>query len=266
VTPSAPRGTCPCCGRRTLDAPAPGSYLACPVCYWTDIELDAPAAQQALFEGQRSQQLVGVCDPRWRAAVRPAREDEPLDPDWRPMAGLAANEGPRGRRAEQLLRTIESAFAGVGPEGRVTLRAAYRADYYGHDPDIDWDDHDTDWRAVPADVLDYFAGRTSVFVFGNELGFRYYLPAYMCHAVRTGSFLTTVLALDRKLAPGVRPEELPEVVLLDRAQRRANIEFLEFVLDFDGQDRWAQRALERVWRPSMTAPDPEALKIPDPGV
>lgn len=244
------RGTCPCCGRRTLDAAAPGSYLTCPVCYWTDIELDTPAAQQALFDGQRSQQLVGVCDPRWSAAVRPAREDEPVDPDWLPMAGLAAGEGPRHRRAEAVLHAIDAAFAGVSPEGRVPLRAAYRADYHGREPDLDWDDADTDWRAVPGDVLDFFAGRTSVFVFGNERSFRYYLPAYLRQAVRTGSFSTAVQALDRKLAPGAPPERLAEVAILDRAQRDAVVAFLELVLAFGGPDEAAQRALDRVWRPS----------------
>lgn len=28
--------TCPCCGYKTLDAPARGTYEICPLCYWED--------------------------------------------------------------------------------------------------------------------------------------------------------------------------------------------------------------------------------------
>jgi len=148
------------------------------------------------------------------------------------------------RERAELEAEIRTAFADVTPAGRISLREAYRIDHDGGEPKIDWNDSDTTWSEIPPDVLEFFASATSVFIFGNIESFRYYLPAYMIHTLRTGSSVT-IHALDLK---GAAPDELPQVVALDAAQRRAVVRFLRFYLQHEGPDRIAERALDRVWR------------------
>lgn len=241
---------CPCCGHRTLSV-APSSWLTCPVCYWIDAPAVTPGEQDALFVAQRSYRAIGAASADWLGAVRAPLPDEAPHPAWRPMDGVEdiGAPSPRERASAELVARIERAFADVPAAGRVPLRAAYRADYRGDEPDSDWDDRDTDWRQIPSDVLEYFAGRTNVFVFGNAESFRYYLPAYMRHALRTGQSSTAVGALDLPLPPGTDPASLERVAALAAEQRETVAAFLRFVVDHDGTDAVAARAFDRIWAP-----------------
>ena len=247
---SAAEGTCPCCGHRTLAAPSP-SWLTCPVCYWTDEELVTPGEVDALFKAQRAFRASGASDAHWLGKVRPPRAGEEIDPAWHPLAGVEDEHAPtpRERASAALEKVIAYAFSDVEPAGRTTLREAYKSDYHGHEADLDWDDRDTAWEQIPMDVLEYFERRTSVFIFGNTESFRYYLPAYMRYALRTGMISPTLYALDLALAPGVDPESLERVAALDAEQRDAVVAFLRFCLDYTGPDKNAERALERIWGP-----------------
>ncbi|MFI1176744.1 CPCC family cysteine-rich protein [Streptomyces melanogenes] len=88
------RRPCPCCGHLVFDAEDgwPGSYATCPVCSWQDDveQLRWPftaggANSVSLFEAQHNFQAYEACDQRGRRFVRPAADDEPLDPAWRPI-------------------------------------------------------------------------------------------------------------------------------------------------------------------------------------
>lgn len=255
-TVTAPGGkfTCRCCGHRALAAPSP-SWLTCPICYWTDVAIETLADQEALFVAQRSYRRDGVSSPAWRGEVRAPLVDEAVDETWRPLDGVdEGGPGPRERAGDEVVAQIERAFAEVPAAGRTTLREAYRADHYGHEPDLEWDDHDVDWRAIPSEVLAYFERTTGPFTFGNLAGFRYYLPAYMRRAVRERWSRCATTALDRALAPGTDPRTLEEVVTLTPPQREAVVGFLRFVVAFDGPDPAAARALERIWGPVIAAP------------
>lgn len=85
------RYTCPCCGHQTLTE-GPGAYDLCPVCYWEDDgchEDDAASLEGpngiTLAEGQRRYRRHGTSALHCLPHVRPPREDELLDPAWRPL-------------------------------------------------------------------------------------------------------------------------------------------------------------------------------------
>ncbi|HET9957757.1 MAG TPA: CPCC family cysteine-rich protein [Polyangiaceae bacterium] len=83
---------CPCCGHLVFAAP-PGSEDICLVCFWEDDadqlrwpNLAGGANAVCLREAQRNYQQFGAIEERFRNDVRPATEEEPLDPDFRPIA------------------------------------------------------------------------------------------------------------------------------------------------------------------------------------
>lgn len=208
---------CLCCGQRTLATAPPGTWLTCPVCGWTDIALDSRFAKNQLHEARRAF----------------AREGP----------GGASSEA-RSRREEEaaaLMEDLDAAFARVSPEGRVTLREAYRADYFGDPPagelGAEWTDGDRRWSEIPGEVIEYFAGRTSIFIFGNAQSFHYYLPAQLAQDLRAHQ-ATGVDAL-------LRADD-ERLHLLDPGQREVVRRYLQHLLDFTGPDERVETALARL--------------------
>jgi hypothetical protein len=83
--------TCPCCSYRVF-ADAPGSYDICPICFWEDdiVQLAFPglaggANKCSLFEGQQNFEKIGACEERIKAYVRPAKDTDLRDSEWRPL-------------------------------------------------------------------------------------------------------------------------------------------------------------------------------------
>jgi hypothetical protein len=75
----------------------------CPVCFWEDdgVQLRWPdwaggANQPCLMEAQQNFQRFAACDERSRQHVRPATDDEPRDPNWRPVDPDRDRFEPRG--------------------------------------------------------------------------------------------------------------------------------------------------------------------------
>lgn len=235
------RFPCPCCGFATLPAASP-SWATCPVCEWIDEPVEDEAGRERLLVAQRSYREIGTSDPDAVERVR-----APTDAERRGAIAIAIADGPspRAHRRAALEAEIRAAFAEVSPDGRTTLRAAYRADTY-HEANSDWDDRDRHWDEIPDDVLAYFGHVTSAFTFGNLASFRYYLPAYMLYTLRTGETKPTVYALDLRVPTGTNAADLPEVATLSIAQRRAVARFLRYKLD-GWPDSAAERALTRVW-------------------
>lgn len=155
--------------------------------------------------------------------------------------GAVASPSPREQEAAALIHEIEAAFADVGPAGRVTFREAYRADYFGDPPagelGAEWTDSDQRWSDIPDEVIEYFAGRTSVFIFGNARSFHYYLPAHLAHDLRAhdGTAVDALLrAADEQIA------------LLTPDQRAVARRCLQHQLDFAGPDERVERAMKRL--------------------
>jgi hypothetical protein len=91
---------CPACGH-VVFAEAPGSDDICLVCFWEDdaTQLRWPALTEganvmSLIEAQRNFARIGAIDERFVGDVRAPAEDEPLDPDWRPIADYDTFEAP----------------------------------------------------------------------------------------------------------------------------------------------------------------------------
>ena len=82
--------TCPCCGYLIFDCP-PGSYEICSICFWEDSisELRFPKTTGAnhvnLIEAQKNFARFGCSDSRAVSFVRPPKESELLDSEWRPI-------------------------------------------------------------------------------------------------------------------------------------------------------------------------------------
>ncbi|MGW6918080.1 CPCC family cysteine-rich protein [Kitasatospora sp. NPDC054939] len=94
TVPVDTRRPCPCCGHLVLDAADgwPGSYSICPICAWEDDPvpfrwpfMPRGADRLSLVEAQQNYRAYGACDQRGRRFVRPPLEDEPVDPEWRPI-------------------------------------------------------------------------------------------------------------------------------------------------------------------------------------
>lgn len=241
---------CPCCGYQTLAAPAPGSWLTCEVCGWTDEGGEEAIHLERLFWAQRAFLEKGRSSWDAEGHVRAPREEEARAADWQPMDGVIDGPSPKERECAALEAEIIAAFAGVSPEGRATLRDAYYADNF-REMEIDWDDHDTDWRQIPEEVLQYFGFMANVFIWGNLKSFHYYLPAYMIYELHGGAAENVVFALDLRVNPDVPFLERDEVRILTHAQRAAVVRFLRYVVTFDWGSEFARRALERVWLPSL---------------
>jgi hypothetical protein len=120
------------------------------------------------------------------------------------------------------------------------------------------------WTSVSGRVLDQTAERIALF---SPRAFRYYLPAFMCHAVayperpgvgptRTLDF--TVQSLCDEALPSDEwwSERMPQLTRAQRGAVRAFLEWVEACLTSDkAEDRMrglAREGLEKYWR---TAPD-----------
>lgn len=221
VTGSAELGAghhaCPCCGYRTATEPTPGSYLTCRLCDWTDIPLDAECVLVDLHEAQ--------------LAFGPAgRFVGPTEQERRTEAWVVDDSPTRRKVAARIAveRQLDTAFADVDRIGGTSLRDAYRADAYGHESSYDWDDRDTHWSQIPDEVLAFFDNAASVFIYGNSISYRYYLPAYLRLALHSLSMYAERAAARKRIAELDGTYVTPRSVLSSeqRAAVRATLEYL----------------------------------------
>jgi len=100
AAPGRPGGTfswmsaeypCPCCGHLIFRQP-PGSYDICEICFWEDdiVMLRWPttgggANHLSLVEAQGNYAEFGASDRAHRVHVRPATDDDYIEPGWRPI-------------------------------------------------------------------------------------------------------------------------------------------------------------------------------------
>lgn len=106
------RFTCPCCGHRIFIQP-PGSYEICKVCFWEDdgVQLLDPAYRggangPSLLECQANYLRLGAAEGRLVGNVRAPKDEEPLDPEWRPAqeSDLRWARAPRDLSEEEYKR------------------------------------------------------------------------------------------------------------------------------------------------------------------
>ena len=82
------RFACPCCGHRTIT----DTFDICPVCSWEHDPVQEADPEDAggpnrvgLRQAQRNFATIRASDPKSVARVRPPKDDEPLDPAWKPL-------------------------------------------------------------------------------------------------------------------------------------------------------------------------------------
>jgi hypothetical protein len=95
---------CPCCGHVIFLEP-PGSYDICEICFWEDdiVMLRWPttgggANHVALVEAQSNYADFGASERAHAVHVRPATDDEPIEPGWRPIDNARDSFEPDGEQ------------------------------------------------------------------------------------------------------------------------------------------------------------------------
>ena len=141
-----------------------------------------------------------------------------------------------------LIEEITHAFAGVSREGGVSLSEAWVIDYYGSDEErAEARARDTDkkWDEVPDKDIHF---GYSCFSFLDDIGFAYYIPAYMTWYLRnvdsedpevvksnTFEFLIYSLGPSTSMNGVMREYMISQFRLCTREQCRAIAHFLQFV-------------------------------------
>ncbi len=144
--------------------------------------------------------------------------------------------------AEELITLITEAFDGVQREDGVTLHEADVIDDYGTTEQRAAArelDSDTRWQDVPQDDIRCFSW---IWSFLDSKGFRYYLPACLCFAVKnydspdTDSPSTIIDQLDPNHLYGSFYDAHVEIYsLLSRKEREAVCAFIRYMADAHGE-------------------------------
>ena|SRR5579862_3539443 len=157
------------------------------------------------------------------------------------------------QRRARLIQQIRDAFAGVGREGGVSLHETAISDEFGSDQyraearaAARAIDTERAWEDIPAADIERFV---NILAFGDPIGYRYYLPAYMGWALENyeGSGSTSVNSAIYALG---RSDDRERYALFDLEQCRAICAFLRFMAEDTAgyaDESEARRALESYW-------------------
>lgn len=144
------------------------------------------------------------------------------------------------QKKQAVIEEITVAFGGVSREGGVTLSEAWVIDDYGSDEEraeARKEDTETRWQDVPERDIAY---GSSCLSFLDEIGFRYYLPAYIVWCLRhidsedandliyeSNSYQSIVWHLT-DIGPDLHQYRMARFELFTLEQSKAIAHFLEF--------------------------------------
>jgi hypothetical protein len=144
------------------------------------------------------------------------------------------------QRKQAVIKEITAAFDGVSREGGVSWNEAWVIDDYGTDRQrakARKKDTETRWQDVPERDIAYGSSCLSFF---DEIGFRYYLPAYIVWCLRhidtedtndliyeSDSYCSIIWHL-RDDSPDLHQYHMARFGLFTREQSKAIAHFLEF--------------------------------------
>ena len=80
---------CIICGHLTLTTRT--DWEICPVCYWEDdvpyggVDKHSPANAMSIQHAQDNYRRHHACDVKYIGSVRDPLDDEPIDPNWKPI-------------------------------------------------------------------------------------------------------------------------------------------------------------------------------------
>lgn len=154
----------------------------CPVCGWEDAPGHHPyngSNEISLVQGQRRFLTHGACEAHLHSTVREPLPAEARSSHWKSFDELR----------EMIIKAIEKEFHNVSRDGGTTLHQMdlvdggwpmtekSMKDAASKDPELRWQD-------IPPGKLSLFSDSLC---FLDDLGFRFYLPAFMRHALITAS-------------------------------------------------------------------------------
>ncbi|MDX2029694.1 MAG: DUF6714 family protein [Blastocatellia bacterium] len=243
---------CPCCGYNTLNAPSPGSWLVCQVCYWEDdlAQFEDPrlvsrANSHSLRVAQYNFATIGASDKQYLNRVRKVVEADVRNPEWTPVYEIVSRED------ELIIDLADAAFADVSRPEHFTN--------YTHCQECF--EHDETMRNAKRGEL-VINENWSPICFLSSQGFQYFMPDFVRLALQSseGNFLSTFTTFH--LRSTNRKNELPEcrprqTTLFTHEQTEVTLRFLEYV----EQTRWIEleydmEKLEQVirdWRKSLAS-------------
>lgn len=132
-----------------------------------------------------------------------------------------------------ILAEIDAAFAGASREGGMSWSQSKVADNYGDEKEYATAgamDRDRDWHEVAADSDWRLESGIGGFSFLDPIGYRYYLPAAMTVAARTGQDERLVYALTLSDRSDLREYGLQQWSLLNHRQRLCVRHFIEHMV------------------------------------
>lgn len=146
---------------------------------------------------------------------------------------------PYEQRKQDLIEEITAAFDGVSREGGVSLSEAWVIDNYGSDEEraeARKEDTETRWQDVPDEDI---CNGASCLYFMDEIGFRYYLPAYIVWYLRfidvpdcgSNTFDSLINALGALHSGDLDEHEILRFKLFTPEESKAIAHFLEFEQD-----------------------------------
>ena len=145
----------------------------------------------------------------------------------------------REQTKQALIEEITQAFEGVSREGGVSLSESRVIDDYGSDEERAWaraGDTDKKWEEVPDEGIQQ---GYSCLSFLDEIGFAYYIPAYMTWYIRnvdsndpevmgSNTFEFLIYSLGASMDGIITEYKVSQFRLLTLEQRRAIAHFLQF--------------------------------------
>jgi len=168
---------CLCCGYRTLEKPAGYTKQICPVCAWEDTPGDAywdGSNEVDLLSAQKHFLAAGVCEDEYLDIVRSPLPEEARSEHWLSYDELRL----------RIIADIEREFGDVKREEGSTLHQMWCYDSYSCDPDeireAALNDPEVNWQDLAPEKLSKFS---ESLYFLDDLGFRFYLPAFMRHVL-----------------------------------------------------------------------------------
>jgi len=150
----------------------------CPVCFWEDAPGEAyynGSNEVPLVHGQRHFLETGACEDHFKDGVRPPLPGEARPDDWHSFDDLCS----------RLTDLIEKEFRSVLRDGGVTLHQMDVLDDWGGEEQLKkaaLEDPEETWQEIPHEKLSHFHQSLA---FLDHSGFRFYLPAFMRHALVT---------------------------------------------------------------------------------
>ncbi|MDJ0598298.1 MAG: CPCC family cysteine-rich protein [Crocosphaera sp.] len=211
---------CPCCGYKSLEEEPPGTYLVCPICFWTDDESTKDIHDLRL--AQLNFVNLGASDSRWLKDVRRPTKEEIRDSQWELLDKQIEEKGI------EIKKKVFHAFSNIHKNNGVSLDEAneiWRIIDYAYNfavfdleanqllAEVRAKDIEYEWREIPKPTLEKCSNYI-LFVshYLDPIGWQYYIPAYM------------VWSIDQYIEPKINYFESVLKLLLEKNH---------YVLDYD---------------------------------